>query len=481
MKFTAQILSEAEQEKVHEVSLRILAEVGVRYHGNKALPILARHGAKVDFDTKIAYIPNELVEHCLALVPKTLVLAARNPRFNYALPAAESRFCIDGTAAFVSDFMSGKRRYGTRKDIVEALRVFQQLDLGVMAWAPTCASDTPATSRALHEFFSMMRACSKHGQHELHTTAQVPFLVEGLLAVMGSEVEIKERKCYSLIYCPVAPLSHDGEMLDAYLELGELDMPVMTMPMPITGTTGPASLLGNICLANAENLSSIVIYQLANPGRSLIYSSATGVMDFLSGAYLGGVPEMGLMSAALSVMGDYYGLPSGAAGVTADAKQPGPEAIIEKILTTMPPVIMGSDIIVGFGELEGDQLLVLEQLVVDNEIAHLCQRMAQGIDCGDGKELFDDIHQVGPGGHFLKSKSTRQAPRSGEFYISRLIPRGTYEAWLEAGKPTIYDRAREKVVEILEGPVIDPLPDDVEGKLQEILRRADETLAKVSP
>ena len=478
MKFTAHILSEAEQEKAHNVSLRILAEVGVRYYGNKALPLLAHHGAKVDFDTRIAYIPKELVEHCLAVVPKNLVLSARNPLFNHALPASESRFCIDGTAAFVSDFISGKRRYGIRKDIEDSLRVFQELDLGVMAWAPTCASDAPAASRALHEFFCMMRACSKHGQHELHSTAQVPYLVEGLKAVVGSEAEIKERKCYSLIYCPVAPLSHDGEMLDAYLELGELDVPVMTMPMPITGTTGPASLFGNICLANAENLSSIVIYQLANPGRPLIYSSATGVMDFLSGAYLGGVPEMGLMSAALSVMADYYELPSSSAGVTADAKQPGPEAIIEKILTTMPPMVLGSDIIVGFGELEGDQLLVLEQLVVDNEIAHLCQRMAQGIDGSDGKELFDDIHQVGPGGHFLKSRSTRQAPRSGEFYISRLIPRGTYEAWLEAGKPTIYDRARERVVEILEGPVVDPLSDNVEGKLQEILSRADVSLTK---
>jgi len=476
MKFKAQILSEAEQEKVHEVGLRILDEVGVRYLGEKALPLLARHGAKVDWEEKIAHIPAELVEQCLSTVPKSFVLGARNARFDFPLPAAESRFCIDGTAAFMSDFHSGERRYGTRKDIEDALRIFQQLDLGVMAWAPTCAGDSPAPARALHEFFSVMGSCSKHGQHELHTTAQVPYLVEGLQAVMGSETAVRERKCYSLIYCPVAPLAHDGEMLDAYLELGEFEMPVMTMPMPITGTTGPASLFGNICLANAENLSSIVIYQLAHPGRPLIFSNATGVMDFLSGAYLGGVPEMGLMSAALTVMGRYYGLPSGAAGVTADAKQPGPEAIIEKIMTTLPPLLLGADIIVGIGELEGDQLLVLEQLVVDNEIAHLCRRLAQGIDASEGKDLLEDIRQVGPGGHFLRSRNTRQAPRTGEFYISRLFPRGTYEAWVEGGKPTIYGRAREKVVEILDGPFVDPLPGDVQGQLEEILRRADQSL-----
>ncbi|MGQ9834177.1 MAG: hypothetical protein ACUVRJ_10350 [Candidatus Villigracilaceae bacterium] len=41
-------------------------------------------------------------------------------------------------------------------------------------------------------------------------------------------------------------------MLDAYLELGEFEMPVMLMPMPIPGSTGPASLFANISLANAE-------------------------------------------------------------------------------------------------------------------------------------------------------------------------------------------------------------------------------------
>jgi trimethylamine:corrinoid methyltransferase-like protein len=58
-------------------------------------------------------------------------------------------------------------------------------------------------------------------------------------------------------------------------------------------------------------------------------------------------------------------------------------------------------VIVGFGELEGDQTLVLEQIVVDNEIAHLCERVFQGIDSAPEKVLTDDILKVGPGGHFL--------------------------------------------------------------------------------
>jgi trimethylamine--corrinoid protein Co-methyltransferase len=438
---------------------------------------LEHNGAQVDWEQKIARIPVDLVSQALSTAPKSFVLAARNPRYDFPVPSEVTRYCIDGTAAFAIDFTSGERRYGASRDIRDSLRVFQQMDLGVMAWAPTAANDKPSASRPLHEFFDMIRYSSKHGEHELHTRAQTPYLIEGLVAVAGSEEAARQRKCYSLIYCPVAPLTHDGPMLDAYLELGQLEMPVMMMPMPVCGTTGPASLFSNICVSNAENLSTLVVYQLAHPGRPLIFSSATGILDFSTGGYLGGVPEMGLMSAAMTQMAKFYALPSSSAGCTADAKEPGAQAVLEKLVTTIPPVLAGTDIVVGTGEMESDQLLVLEQLVVDNELGHQIQRLAQGVDAASAKDLFEDIKQVGPGGHFLKARSTRAAARNGEFYMSPLSPRSSYEAWLGAGGPDLYGNARQKVTEILAEPLVDPLPGEVEDKLADILRRADSELA----
>ena len=477
MKFTSPLLSEEEQTRIHAESLRILSEVGVKFHGQRALPLLQRNGAKVDPDTRIARILPEMVSQALQTTPRSVLLEARNPIHNYLLPAAESHYCIDGTASFVLDFESGQKRYGTRKDIEQSLRVFQHMDMGVMAWSPTVASDAPAHSRALHEFVAIMKSTSKHGQHEVHHPRQVPYLVDILTALAGSEAELRRRKTYSLIYCPVAPLVHDGEMLDAYLDLGAWDLPVMIMPMPVNGTTGPASLFSNIALANAEALSSIVVYQLAHPGRPLIYSSATGSVDFRTGAYLAGTPEMGLQSAALVTMGRRYGLPSTSAGCSSDAKEPGAEAILDKLMTTVAPVCAGSDIIVGTGVIEGDQLLVLEQLVVDNEIGRMCRRLKDGVDSAESLDLFDDIAQVGPGGHFLKSRNTRLATRSREFHMSELLDRHPYDAWLGLGKPGMYPNARQRVKEILAAPPVDALPESVASRLDEILRAADRELA----
>ncbi|MFZ2096009.1 MAG: trimethylamine methyltransferase family protein [Anaerolineales bacterium] len=472
MRLSAQVLTEDEQHRIHNMSLRILEEVGIRFHGDRAPKILMQNGVKINLEDKIAKIPAEYVDQAIKTAPKTFVLGARNPVHNLVLPTAYTRYGIDGTAAFVLDFQTGKRRYGTSKDIENALKIFQQMDMGVMAWAPTCAEDIPANIRALYEFLHMARFSSKHGEHELHRVEQVPYLEQGLIAIMGSEEALRNSNAYSLIYCPVAPLTHDGQMLDAYLELGEMGLPVMAMPMPVNGTTGPASLFSNIALANAEMLSSLVIFQLANPGRPIIFSSATATIDFRSGAYLAGVPEMALQTAALAVMGKFYGFPTSGAGFTSDAKQAGPEAVIEKLITTLPAVLSGADILVGFGEVESDQLLILEQIVVDNEIAHFCQRLAEGVDCSEEKDLFEDIVHIGPGGHFLGARSTRKAARSTEFFTSQLVDHHAYESWVNMGKPSMYTKAREKVAEILEQPPIDPLPEEVCEQLDQILRKA---------
>ena len=200
-------------------------------------------------------------------------------------------------------------------------------------------------------------------------------------------------------------------------------------------------------------------------------------MDMRNGAYVGGSPEMGLMSAALVEMGRFYGLPAGAAGCTADARQPGPDAVLEKLITTLPPVLAGADIIVGFGEIESDQLLVLEQIVVDNEIARFCERVLRGVDSSPLKTLTQDMLEIKPGENFLARKSTRQLARTDEFHLASLLDRHTLDQWMQLGKPSMYSNARKRVEELLAAPVQDPLPENVSQRLTDILAKTDQELS----
>ena len=68
----AQFLSADEQQVIHEDSLKILWEVGALFHSDRALDLLAKSGAHVERDSKVARIPKEMVDILLTFIPASL-------------------------------------------------------------------------------------------------------------------------------------------------------------------------------------------------------------------------------------------------------------------------------------------------------------------------------------------------------------------------------------------------------------------------
>ncbi len=470
----AQFLSREEQLIIHNESIRILEEVGALFHSKKALDILAKNGAKVDPETNIAKITAEMVSEALKTAPKSFVCGARVPEKDFALPSTYCGYVLDNGGIFTRDFKTGERRNATAQDHYEFLRVFDEMKLATMVWGTSV--QLPVPYNTIRTTLTSYMYSSLHIQDELSHPAEVPYIIEGLEAILGSSDEVKKRKLYSVVYCTLAPLAHEGDMCDAYLDLIEYEQPICIFPMPCSGSTGPASLFSNIALGNAEALSALVLFQMAKPGCPLIFGDASGSTNFSSGGFLEGSPEMVLQTAARGEMARYYGLPNEQAGCLTDAKEHGSQAITEKMITTLPLVMAGVDLVQGPGALETSNMMTLEQIVVDDEIACFCKRIRDGIDISESKNYFDDIRDVKPGGHFLEQMNTVKACRSEEFYAPSLCDRNTYEQWDEQGRLDMYDKARERVEEILASPQKNPLSDDVVGKLEDIMNRADEEL-----
>jgi trimethylamine---corrinoid protein Co-methyltransferase len=476
MKFTCSVLSETEKGIIHTESLEILANVGAKFLSEKALNILAANGAKVDRETKIATIPKEMVDQALDTTPKSFVLGARNPEHDYAMPSSYTGYILDGAATFANDFKSGERRYAVLEDLKSSFRIFEELELAALVWPNVAVNDFPSNSMGIRTFLAAFEHTSMHVQHELLHPAEVPYLVEALTAILGSEDQIKARKICSGIYCTIPPLVHDDAMADAYLEAIQFHFPITVLPMPACGTTGPASLYSNISVANAEALSAFVLFQMANPGTPMIYGTAVGNVDFARAGFLVGSPEMALMNSALCEMARFYGLPNTQAACSSDAKAPGSQAIMEKVITNLPAVLGGADLIVGMGEVETANLLVLEQILVDHEIAMMCKRIKDGVDISPAKNYMGDVAKAGPAGHYLNFDSTLKACRSDEFFTPVLGDRSTFEEWEASGRPEIYSRARTKVEEILATPQKYPLPEKICAKFETMMKQADDEL-----
>ena len=477
MQMQNQILSTDEKQIIHQESLRILQEVGAQFHSKKARNILKQHGAKVDEETKIVKISEELVNQALASAPKEFVLGARVPERNFYLPAKRSGYVLDNGGIFIRDFKTGERRPSNYQDNIDILRVFDEMEFSSVVWTTTINEFNQASAK-IQATIQSYKYTSLHIQDELGGPEEVPFLVEALEAILGSQDAVRERKIYSVVYCTLPPLGHEGQMCDAYLEMLDYEIPICLYPMPSAGSTGPASLFSNIALANAEALSALVLFQFAKPGTPIIMGDAPGSTDFRTGNFLEGSPEMVIQSGARGEMAKFYNLPNEQAGCLAEANGHGAQAVLEKFTTTLPLVLSGADLIQGPGGLNTSNLMSLEQIVVDDEIARMCQRLRDGVGMSADKNFFEDIKEVGPGGHFLRQRNTRKMARSSEFVVPELVDRSPYEQWLELGKPDLYDKAKEKVEEILASPLKNPLSDDLIGKLDDISRRADIELGK---
>jgi trimethylamine--corrinoid protein Co-methyltransferase len=472
---TCQILTEDEKQIIHHESLRILWEVGVLFRSQKAVEILTSNGARFDGETKLVHIQPEMVEEALSTSPKAFGLGALSPDRSVSLPTRESGYVLDNGGLYTRDLQTGERRFATYQDHLDFVQVFDRMEHAAIVW-PTSVHDFQPASATVKTAISTFMYSSLHVQDELSNPYEVPLIVAALEAILGSADAVKASKIYSVVYCTIAPLSHEENMCEAYLELLPYEVPICIFPMPCAGSTGPASLFSNVAMSNAEALSALVLFQMASPGTPLIFGDASGITDLHTGSFLEGSPEMVLQTAARGEMARFYGLPNEQAGCLTDATQPGPQAVLEKVLTTLPLVLGGADLIQGPGALETSNLMSLEQIVVDEEIAALCQRLRRGVDVSPGKNYFEDIKAVGPGENFLGRPNTRAASRGIEFLTPGLGERSLYKDWLELGRPDMYAQAKGRVEQILAAPLESTLPGEIIGKLEDIMRKAEDQL-----
>ncbi len=75
--YKLQLLSDEQLDQLQEATLQILEDVGVKFPSEKALAILADHGAQVDNETQIVKIPRDLVRKAMATVPRYFRVGAR--------------------------------------------------------------------------------------------------------------------------------------------------------------------------------------------------------------------------------------------------------------------------------------------------------------------------------------------------------------------------------------------------------------------
>jgi trimethylamine--corrinoid protein Co-methyltransferase len=473
MRTALQVLSEDECDQVHERTLRLLSVTGVRVDTGRGRRILAEAGAEVDTHSGMVRFPRALIETCLHLAPRRFSLGGRRAGWLLPLNAGECTLQADGGAVFVFDSLTQQRRPATVDDWLAATRLIDVLDDVGVYWAMV---DPTFAERSLGDLVAYWRSVlhhfSKHVQDRTLAPEQSRWMLEVLQVVFGGRENVRRLHPVSFLLCPLSPLVIEASYTDAYLETIGWDLPAAIMPMPLMGSTAPASLISTLVLANCEALAMLCLVQAAAPGTPVIYAPIPSVMDPRSGRYSSGQVEHALLGAAVTKMARVYGLPSETSTGGTDHHIPSIQAGYERALNWALPALSWPDLLLGPGLLSGATTLSLEQLLIDVEVFRRCRRLSTGIGSSAGQWLEEVIAAVGPGGNFLAERSSRDGVRRGEWYTGHLGVGESFEQWEAAGRPDLVAELRDQVAHMLAGHQPLPLDEAVEHELDRIEENA---------
>lgn len=462
------VLSQEDVSRIHEATLAVIENTGVRFPSQKALDIWEAHGADVDKASMIVKAPGYLIESAIRLAPATYTLAARRPEQDLPLDGNHVYLGTDGCGVEVIDLESGIRRRSGIKDVEDIARIADCLEEVAFHWVAVSAQDRPPESRGLHELKAIWENSTKHAQTEsIYSEREARAAIEMAAAIVGGKEELRKRPVLSLMQCTAPPLGQDGGSLDAALLGAEAGIPVGFMTMASCLTTGPATMAGNLVVGNAEVISATALIQLAHPGAPVFYAAAQTASDLRSGAYTGGGPEDFLFGAAQNALADYYDIPLSMGSFATGAKEPDWQAGIENSLSTFMASLVMSDMLLGIGLLHGSRIWSYEQMMMDCEIFNLIHKMMQGIPVNEDTLALDAIQAVGPGGNFLAQKHTRKHMR--DIWSPQFMDRRPYEVW-EEKRDGARNWARQKAQQILAAHHPEALEHNLSDELSQIIR-----------
>jgi trimethylamine--corrinoid protein Co-methyltransferase len=339
-------------------------------------------------------------------------------------------------------------------------------------WPMVSAQDFLVTA-PLHELDASFNNTVKHVQSEtLMGEKTARYAVEMAKIIAGDEGTMRQRPPLSSLICTIAPLAQDKGGMESALVFAEAGLPVGFMSMATAGSTAPATIAGTIAVADAEMVSAMALIQMAHPGAPTYHSMMPGIMHPRTGDFLGGDWDAGMFYLAGVELAHMWGVPT-LAGIGTEAPTLDWESAAGMAASMLMCALCGAETASGLGLRETCTLLYPEALVLDNESYETAQLYAAGMDFSPEDFALDVVKAVGPRGHYLAQKHTREQMRKWELseLVNQPSPKGGYRDPIEV--------AREKTEWILEHHHPKPLEEAQQAELKRILAAAEREAERI--
>ncbi len=442
-------LTEESVRKVHQNVMRIIEEVGFEVNSETALELFEGSGARVDRERRRVCLPQSRVMELIDIAPSEIRLCGQDEKHDILLGGQRVYAGTGGTALYVYHPDTGEKKPATLEDLKRIARLVDGLDNIHFFLLPTYPNELAPGRVDINRFFAGLDNTTKHVMGGVYTIDGVKQVIRMAETVAGSAERLRQRPLISMIACSISPLKMDGTYGDLLVPIAKSGIPVACPAEPLCGATSPVTLAGNLTIQTVDSLMGVMLAQIINPGAPVILGSVATNTDLTDLKYLAGSVEMGLLNAAGAQMAQFYKLPFYATGGMTDSKVLDAQSGYESAITGLLCALAGANFIHdAAGLMEFAMTVCYEKYVIDNDILGMVMRAVEGIKVNDDTLAFDLIKQVGPGGNFVAAKHTRRFMRS-EHYQPSLSDRDSRDEWEAKGGKTTWERASQRVEEII--------------------------------
>ena len=211
---------------------------------------------------------------------------------------------------------------------------------------------------------------------------------------------------FSVGFTAHGPLRWTNLSLEIFRRSAGHGIPATINGEPMAGVSGPVTIAGAAAVGNAEILAGLVVNQLLEPGRPMIYNLGLAhVFDMKSATAVTGGPENALFAGISAAMGRFYNIPS-SSWVSTESCFTDQQAGLEKMFGFQTHSSNGVSLIWGMGQLESELSMSLGQLVMDNEMIRYARRYQGGVVVDETTLQYDLIREVGIAGSYLETDHT---------------------------------------------------------------------------
>ena len=458
-----EVLNEEQLQRIHQSSLDVLSELGLRILDGRARDYLRKAGAEVDDETEIVKFDPEMVMEMVAHAPAEVTLHARNDARNIVLGGNNIVYSSTMCPPFANDLDRG-RRSGTFEEMCDFVRVVQSLNIIHQAGGGGFeALDLAPETRHLDVTYAHILLTDKTWKAWSNGITRCNDAIDMACITMGiSRDELAEKPMLTAPINTNSPLQIDIPMAEGIIEMAKVKQPLVIAPFTMAGAMSPATEAGAMVVQNTEALAGIVLAQSVQKDAPVVYGSFTTNVDMQSGSPAFGTPVFAKATWASGQLARFYGVPFRSSCNTS-ANSVDAQAAYESQLCLWAAVTAHANIIFSAaGWLESGLSGSFEKLIVDAEMLQLLAESLQPMDVSDDAIGLDAIREVGHGGHFFGAKHTLSRYKNA-FYKELLSDRNNFETWTEKGRQDATQRANtiwKKLLADYQQPYLDPAIDE---------------------